>query len=254
MVQAEFIAVKIKDKIQAAFYRRFYRWLRRRPWNIAIPDGAVSITFDDFPISAAQTANRILVRNGWRGTYYLAPGLLGVHTSVGMVISEHDIGHLLSEGHEIGNHTFSHADCTRISRKVLANELTLSEKFLKLHGGVKQFAFPFGAYNCWSASYLGGRFRTMRTTQPGVNAGVTDLNLLKANRLYSPVDDEKVNQLIETVKAQSGWLIFYTHDVSKTPSQFGCSVEEFERLMQKLKEANLSVSSMSEVCDLLKIR
>ncbi len=239
--------------IQAAIYRRIYRLFNRKMWDIKIPGGVVSITFDDFPTSSALIASRIIREYGWHGTFYLAPGMIGMETEVGKIVSNGALADLSSEGHEVGNHTFSHIDCACSTRTTLAEEYDMSEQFLARLKGVKQFSFPYGSYDPVSLNYLSGRFRTMRTIEPGVNSGPTDLNRLKANRLYSPIDDAKIDELLQITQEQDGWLILYTHDVSETPSRFGCSVKQFVEIASKINETAIPVRSVSSVCDLLEI-
>jgi hypothetical protein len=68
---------------------------------------------------------------------------------------------------------------------------------------------------------------------PGANGPTVDLNLLRANRLYSAsVDLADVRQLIARHARPGAWLIFYTHDVRDTPSSFGCTPGYFEAVVQ----------------------
>ncbi len=42
---------------------------------------------------------------------------------------------------------------------------------------------------------------------------------------------------IDDLNADPGWLVFYTHDVSDTPTEFGCKPETFERLVSHAVKA-----------------
>lgn len=70
----------------------------------------ISFSFDDVPKAALDTGGRILAMHGIKATYYVSLGLLGSETEVGAIASLDDLLHALSEGHELGCHTFDYLD------------------------------------------------------------------------------------------------------------------------------------------------
>jgi hypothetical protein len=118
------------------------------------------------------------------------------------------------------------------------------------HGG-RNFALPFGAYDASALNYLSGRFDTIRTVQKGINSGDVDLNLLKANPIYESTDLETLRSLVDQVKAARGWLIFYTHDISASPSEFGCTADRLHTVLNWVDEAGLAVRTVEETYAML---
>ena len=88
-------------RIHNALERRRYRWFNRRQRTIRFDSGIVSFTFDDFPATAAKEGAELLEKQGWRGTFYLAPGLLDKDTAVGRVSSLRDLERLHGRGHQM---------------------------------------------------------------------------------------------------------------------------------------------------------
>jgi hypothetical protein len=79
---------------------------------------------------------------------------------------------------------------------------------------------------------IGNEFLCCRGIFPGVNTSPIDLNLLRANSLYSGnFDIEAVKRLFKENEERKGWLIFYTHDVSDKPSPYGCTPEQFKSVV-----------------------
>ncbi len=238
--------MKLVARIRAAVLRRRYKWFHRRHAVVDSPSGMVSFTFDDFLASAADTAAPMLVEHGWRGTFYLSPGLLTSGESVGEVCSQADVERLHQEGHEIGNHTYSHKECTNVSKSVLLDEFNRSQQHLTQFTGARHFSFPCGEYDTRALTFFGRRFNTLRTVDPGVNSGTIDLNRLKANPIYESLDPHKLQALLKQTRDERGWLILYTHDVCATPSKFGCTVQRFASVISAVKEAGLAVHTVGD--------
>jgi hypothetical protein len=69
-----------------------------------------------------------------------------------------------------------------------------------------------------------------------------DVGLLKAVPLYEErTDQEAIAVLLETTAAESGWLIFYTHEVCESPGPFGCSPQLLEFTVSQSRQRGLSV-------------
>jgi hypothetical protein len=108
------------------------------------------------------------------------------------------------------------------------------------------FAFPFGDINLGTKILLQERFAACRAPAPGLNHGSVDLGALKAQRLYSnAINPEGVTRLIKEAAASNVWLIFYTHDVDKQPSKYGCTPGLFEAALE---------TALAEHCAILPVR
>ena len=99
----------LKGKIR----RRVVRLAHRRPLTTAPDRPMVSFTFDDAPISAAETGAQLLEARGARGVFYVSAGLCGQEGPMGPYAQVTDYVALARRGHEIACHTFSHLDCGR---------------------------------------------------------------------------------------------------------------------------------------------
>src|SRR4051812_13243986 len=204
--------------------RRVGRLRRVRPVDVAYPGGAVSFSFDDFPKSALATGGAILEKYGLRGTYYAAVGLAGSDGNVGPIAELGEMREAHERGHELACHTYSHLDCSRASAPEILSELRRNaDAMTALTDGfvATNFAYPFGRYLGASKRLVAPRFDSCRGTSDGINYRGSDLADLRGTRVYSPVFIESAMRgLIDRTCKLGGWLIFYTHDVSETPSRF----------------------------------
>jgi peptidoglycan/xylan/chitin deacetylase (PgdA/CDA1 family) len=196
----------------------------------------VSFTFDDFPRSALVVGGSLLRTYGMHGTFYTSMGLMNTVGTVGPYFTPEDLQILLSDGHELGSHTFSHVS----SRSVTLAEFQADVR--KGRQAVEQlthnrdehhFSYPFGHATLCGKRSIGVSVSSCRGIVPGVNASPVDLNLLRANCLYSrSFDREVLDNLFRLNDRQRGWLIFYTHDLSDVPSAFGCRPSELESVVR----------------------
>ncbi|NEW06261.1 polysaccharide deacetylase family protein [Paenibacillus sp. SYP-B3998] len=103
---------------------------------------AVCLTFDDgpHPVYTPQIL-QLLKKYKAKATFFL----LGCHVQKYPEL----VKQIIAEGHEVGNHTWSHADVSTLSDEELLEELEEAEKALWKAGAVKPTLFrpPYGEYN-----------------------------------------------------------------------------------------------------------
>jgi peptidoglycan/xylan/chitin deacetylase (PgdA/CDA1 family) len=205
----------------------------------------VSFTFDDFPQSAADVGAPLLEKHGAHGTFYIAGGLSGGEEGGVPVVRTQDLLPLTQRGHEIGCHTYSHIKVSQASRRTLEEEVERNAKFaLEAMGDIRlaSFAYPFGDLSWGAKSVLQRRYASCRTTTSGLNHGVIDAAALRAERLYSrTTSPERVKALIAQAAHQKAWLIFYTHDISAAPSDFGCPPELLALALETCVAAGIEI-------------
>jgi peptidoglycan/xylan/chitin deacetylase (PgdA/CDA1 family) len=235
-----------------------YRLARHLPvatWP-AKPAGAiVSFTFDDAPASAASAGAPVLEAFGVRGTYYLCGGLLGGQGDLTPLLDRGEARSLARAGHEIGCHTFAHTDVRSIDWPSLEVSLRKNAEALsEISGsGLRNFAYPFGGISFGKKLRLQSRFDTCRGIYPGINAGRIDAGMLKAVPLYSStLDDEGVRRWIAQAVAKSGWLVFFTHDVSERPTPYGVTPDFLHAAVAAAVEAGCACIPVAEAVDRLR--
>ncbi len=222
----------------------------RRNFNLSVSGPIVSFTFDDFPQSALHIGGSILKNYGVRGTYYVSVGLMDQVNSLGKQFSAADLANLLRDGHELGSHTFDHLSCRSSSfRDYQTNVIKGKKAVEQLTGGSfpQQFSYPKGHVSFRAKREIGANFHSCRGIIPGINESPVDLNLLRANSLYScSFDLDVIDRLFEATERCKGWLIFYTHDVSESPSSFGCKPGEFESVVKLAVKRQIAILTVDQ--------
>jgi peptidoglycan/xylan/chitin deacetylase (PgdA/CDA1 family) len=116
--------------------------------------GLVAVTFDDGYASIQTDALPEMVKRGIAGTVFPVVGHVGKFNTWDVRLSNRPFKHLswrqiqeLAEaGFEVGSHTLTHRDLTRLSRARLRDELRTSKKMIEdaLGRGVGAVSSPFG--------------------------------------------------------------------------------------------------------------
>jgi peptidoglycan/xylan/chitin deacetylase (PgdA/CDA1 family) len=230
----------------------------------------VSFTFDDFPTSALHVGGRILKRFGVCGTYYVSLGLMGQEIPAGTAFSLADLRQVLADGHELGCHTFSHCHAWTTNPNEFENAIVENRNALTK-------IFPEAAFTSLSypvhsphpiikrraAKYFaccrgGGRIFKARSSaankngNPAYNVGLADASNLQTHFLEKNRDNPKaIKDLIDENIQARGWLILATHDVSATPSPYGCAPDFFEKIVRYAVNSGSKVLPVGRAWDLI---
>lgn len=140
----------------------------------------VVITFDDGCCDVFEHAIEPLARYGFRAIQFLVAGFLGRTNEwdqakgdvVEPLMEEAQVRDWLAAGHQIGSHTVSHADLTRVSLRAAREEILASKRSLEDRFGVavEHFCYPFGKWNeAVSDLVAEAGYQTACTMEFGVN-------------------------------------------------------------------------------------
>ncbi len=200
----------------------------------------VSFSFDDFPRSAYTVGGEILKCFGGRGTYYVAMDLMNSTNNLGKHFEQIDLHSLTEEGHELASHTKSHLSSREVSFEIFRDNVWKGRETITGVTGREDsgnFAYPYGHVTFEAKRKLGPELMSCRGTCGGLNGPIIDLNLLRANSLYGDIGQlDRARKLIQRNQEEKSWLIFYTHDVSETPSEFGCTPRLLEATVSSAAE------------------
>ncbi len=213
-----------------------------RRLNIDLDKPIFSFTFDDAPLSSADTGAKILEAASSTGTYYVALGLESDKDAPEPLLDVDDIRLLHSKGHDIQCHTFSHLNLRRHSKQEYIadceNNRTRIANITK-QDHVAHFAYPFGAVSLSAKRNLGKTYKSLRTVDFGINYGLTDKTHLRAIEIFSnSLDRQKIKLAIEASVKNNAWTIFFTHDVKDPPSPWGATPEDLQWVVDECRKVD----------------
>lgn len=242
----------ISEKIISASIKRLNKILYRNNHLLSSDKAIISFTFDDVPKTAVINGAKILNNYGIKGTFYLSLGLLGGYSDVGLPIADrNDIENLISDGHEIGDHTYSHLRAFEVSdeeyeESILRNREKMDVLF---HGyKFKSFAYPFGSVSPGKKRIVRKYYKIARGIEGGFNKSLIDKMLLKSYHLAGTKNRfGYYSRLIDKNLEEKSWLIFFTHEVQQNPTEFGCDEELLDLLLSKCLNNNCKILGISEL-------
>lgn len=100
----------------------------------------VALTFDDGPGDHTGAVLDALAEHRARATFFVVGGMVEENGG-------RDLRRMVAEGHELGNHSWSHADLTGLSATGLRSELGRTQKIVERETGVRMALMrpPYGA-------------------------------------------------------------------------------------------------------------
>jgi len=134
---------------------------------------SVCITFDDGCETDLLWAAPLLIERGFGATFYITIGYLGQRG----YLTERQVRDLHGMGFEIGCHSLTHPYLTDINDAQLCQETAGAKERLEQICGsrIEHYSCPGGRWNARVADAVSGAgFRTMATSQTGINTTNTD--------------------------------------------------------------------------------
>lgn len=230
--------------------RRLARWLGRKPFRMRASSPVISFTFDDFPRSALFQGGAILREYEFLGTYYTSFGLMGRIEPTGEIFTHADLDEFARQQHEIGCHTFDHCDSwntapAEFEASILRNQKMLAREMPR--SKMTSLSYPISYPRPQTKRRTARYYNLARGGGQTFNAGITDLNYLKAFFIEQSREDiDGIKQVIDQNMVRNGWLIFATHDVCDSPTRFGCTPRCFRELVAYAAESGAKVLPMHE--------
>lgn len=233
---------------KAKVKRRLVPFQARRVMPVKLDRPIVSFSFDDCPHSVMENALTPLEKEGWLATIYIAMGLCGTTNHLGLHMSPEDVLAVYKNGHEIGDHTYSHCDGSVLPLADVLADIDKNQAALdRLNIPASEtFAYPYGQVTPALKKSLETRFKGARGIKSNTHETSVDLNQIGSNRLYTGQDFNTLQAQLSSLKNSPGWITIFTHDVRETPSDFGCTPAQFAGIIQTVRECGADVMSVAK--------
>ena len=228
--------------------RRAVRMMHRRAARLSHSGPVVSFTFDDVPISGAETGAAILEAAGARGTWYVCAGLFDRPGDMGRYANRDEVARLAEAGHEIACHTHSHLDCGMADEAAIGADADRNaDELAGFAPRPRHFAYPYGEVSPQAKKALKGRYGSLRAVHSGIVVEGSDLNQLPAVGIEGEDGEAEAVRWIDRAVERNAWVILYTHDVRDDPSKYGCTPAALERLVAHAKARGAAIRTVGEV-------
>ena len=152
-------------------------------------------------------------------------------------------------GWEIGSHSHTHPDMTKLSDEDSAQDIDLSIRTLESQGfKVRSYASPFGEYDERVLRLVKTRFLYHRKAWGGLAENPEKNHYeIPAVELKQPMTFDDVKPLIDRAVKEKKWLVFLLHAVVETnPQEFQFSAAELEKIADYVNNLKIKVIVFSD--------
>ena len=216
-----------------------------------LKEGMVSVTFDDGWQSVADKAVPLLNEFDIKTTQYVISE--ASNKSVAQYMTVDTLKQMKADGHEIGSHTLTHCDQTKLSNEeILANardsKSTLENDGL---GPISSFAYPYGRYDDNTQPLVARAYPLMRSSDVGYNDRYYDERNIRSMVILDTTTDAEVKSWLEYAKTNKVWLVLAYHRVDET-GQYSVTSEQLKSQLQLVKDSGLTVKTLSDAASTIR--
>ncbi len=153
----------------------------------------IIITFDDGFEDVYKNAFPIMEKYGFKGIVFIIAGFIGNTAKWDLpgkgkypLLSSCQIKELYSNGWEIGVHSYSHRDLTKLSEKELRKEVIESKKIIEdmLGEEVYLFSYPYGKYNDLVYNMVKEHYKMAFASCPPIKNSIRDRYAIYRRGIY----------------------------------------------------------------------
>jgi peptidoglycan/xylan/chitin deacetylase (PgdA/CDA1 family) len=222
----------------------------------------ITITFDDGWKSIYSNAAPILEEYGIATTQYIITSVFDqpIYMSRAQVLQLHNVGH------EIGSHTITHRDLTKLSDEQLDKELAESQSVLSQLIGqpVRHFASPLSAYDARVLTQLDKYYDSHRNTWASTD-NIDDYDINTA-RHYNQMEiisftvrndttASELEALIDYTIERNGWLVLTYHQIeTSNNSPFNVTPKQLREDLDLITSKQIRTATIGEVTSAIKQR
>lgn len=176
---------------------------------------AIAITFDDGPGDYTEDLINGLNARHARATFFMVGSCVEQHPDI--------LPLMVSGGHQLGNHTYSHSNITKTSDSGALEEINLTDDAIYNACGQRSTAFrpPYGAYTpefaktidktftLWSVDTMDWKYRDAEKVKEAITSSCRDGSIILLHDLYKSSVDGALSAIDEL---QSEGFVFVTVD------------------------------------------
>jgi peptidoglycan/xylan/chitin deacetylase (PgdA/CDA1 family) len=205
-----------------------------------LPNGMVSVTFDDGWESTAATAAALLAKYHILTTQYIISEVAA--SGVPEYMDYNAILSLKQAGNEIGSHTLTHCDQTTLSSTAIQNNAIQSKQMLEAHslGPIESFAYPLGQYNDTTQAIYSKQYPFIRTSDVGYNDRYFDETNIHSMAVLSTTKASTVQSWLAYAKVHHLWLVLVYHQVNGS-GEYNVTSTQLDQQLNMVSRSGLTV-------------
>jgi peptidoglycan/xylan/chitin deacetylase (PgdA/CDA1 family) len=206
----------------------------------------ISIDFDDGWKNAYTAGFPVLDEFGFKGTQNVITDTIDNVQGYGdSYMTSVQIKDLANRGHRIGSHSQTHPSLTTLNSTQLNNEVVGSKTKLEQITGqsINYFVTPYCDYNPTVVALVKTKYsQGMRNCDEPINYKVGyDKYNLHSFIIFKTTTLTEVQNVIDEVKANNGWVIFMYHEVAPSGDDYSLPAAQLRQQLQLMKNSGVTV-------------
>lgn len=216
-----------------------------------LQQGAISLAFDDGWESFATKAEPLLKKYKMPSTAYIITDIAqkgeAGYMTMGTVQKMH------KNGVEIGSHSLTHCDQTKLSSKDVAANAKNSKSALEAAhvGAITSFAYPYGSYNDTTNQIYARTFSYLRSSDVGYNDRYFDPQNIHSIAVLNTTILAQLQSYIDYAATHHVWLVLAYHRIDEQGG-YNITDKQFEQQLQLIQKSKLPVKTMGDAASSIK--
>jgi peptidoglycan/xylan/chitin deacetylase (PgdA/CDA1 family) len=211
-------------------------------WN-----GMVTFAFDDGHRGIYDNALPIFLKYGVVAT--LSPIVGAIENGEDWAVTWEQLQEFDEAGWEIGSHTMTHPDLTKLSDKEVDYELGMSKKILADHDlTAKTVVFPYSSFDARVLDYATRYYENSRGyTSKELNGIDCDRYAILSREVTAATQPDEVISWIEEAVETQKWLVLLLHDVVPgTPKDYQYNAGDLEKIIAFVADNNILAPTVDQ--------
>jgi peptidoglycan/xylan/chitin deacetylase (PgdA/CDA1 family) len=206
--------------------------------------GRISVTFDDGWQSIADHALPLLDQYKIPTTQYIISEASS--KSVDQYMNIDTLKQMQKNGHEIGSHTLTHCDQTKLSPTKILNNARDSKTALEAEGlsPIESYAYPYGRYDNTTQPLVSEIYPFMRSSDVGYNDRYFDTRNIRSMVVLDTTTDAEFQSWIDYAKEHKVWLVVAYHRVDESGT-YSVSSAQLKRQLEMIADSKLTVEPLA---------
>lgn len=202
---------------------------------------AVTLMFDDGELTTYSQAKPILDVFNFKGTSAIITDY--VDDDEREFMNYNEIKQLAAAGWEIVSHSVNHEDMTLMTASQTLGEFNVSYNALVAQGlAIKNFAFPFGAYNANLLAQSMQKYGSARAFELGDNPQGAFPYDIKVRRVIDTTTTTEVAGWLSEAAANKRWEVIVFHSIANTGDDaYHTSPAALRAMMQTIAASGIPV-------------
>ena len=204
--------------------------------------GIATFTFDDGWKTIHEQGLPLFQKYGIKTTQYIVADYEGNPAYMNKKL----LDDFIAAGHDIGSHSYSHANLTTLGDERLRQETTGSWNVLNSeYGGVNNFAAPFGYYDDRVQAAIRQCYQSHRTTDSGFNAAGYDRYQIKVQNVEVDTKPEEIRRWADFARDNKLWLVLVYHQV-ESGGEYSVDTRVLESHLRAVQESGIHTATFEE--------